>query len=42
MTLRYVRANGWEIIGSEVESPAYAPEALTGRIAGTNVERQGT
>jgi len=32
----------WEIIGSEVDSPACRPDAATGQQPAINVERQGT
>jgi hypothetical protein len=33
---------GWEIIGSDVKSPAAAAGCKNRRVAGTNVERPGT
>jgi hypothetical protein len=33
---------GWEIIGSDVNSPAEAAGCKNRRVAGTNVERPGT
>jgi hypothetical protein len=33
---------GWEIIGSDVKSPATAAGCKNRRVAGTNVERPGT